>query len=128
LLIFLGIFRLGSWIKLIPHSLITGFTSGIALIIFSSQVRDFFGLNMGTPPAALIQKWGAYFAAMPSLHLPTFFLGLGTFTLILSIRKFIPKIPWGIAVIVLATSVSYFLGLNVETIQSKFGQIPNKLP
>lgn len=128
LLILLGVFRLGSWIKYIPHPLITGFTSGIALIIFSSQVKDFFGLNMGAPPAGFIEKWGAYFAAIHSIHLPTLFLGLGTFAVILSIRKFIPKIPWGIGAIVFATSLFYFFNLDVETIQSKFGQIPNQLP
>lgn len=128
LLILLGVFRLGSWIKHIPHPLIIGFTSGIALIIFSSQVKDFLGLAMEAPPADFIQKWGAYFSAMHSVHLPTILLGLGTFALILSLRKFLPKIPWGIAAIVLATSISYFLGLDIETIQSKFGQIPHKLP
>jgi SulP family sulfate permease len=128
LLILLGIFRLGSWIKYIPHPLITGFTSGIALIIFSSQVKDFFGLNMGVPPADFIQKWGAYFGAMSSLHLPTALLGLGTLILILSIRKFMPRFPWGIGAIIFATSLAYFLGLDVETIQSKFGKIPSQLP
>ena len=128
LLILLGIFRLGSWIKYIPHPLVTGFTTGIALIILSSQIKDFFGLNMGAVPADFIEKWQAYFGAFHTMHLPTFFLSLGTFVLILCIRKFIPKLPWGIGAIVLATLVSYFLHLDVETIQSRFGQIPNFLP
>ncbi|MBX7065821.1 MAG: sulfate permease [Parachlamydiales bacterium] len=128
ILVLLGIFRLGSWIKYIPHPLVTGFTSGIALIIFSSQIKDFFGLNMGVPPAPFIEKWAAYFSVMSSIHLPTFLLGLGTFGIILLIRRYIPKIPWGIGAIVIATLISYFFNLDVETIQSKFGQIPNQLP
>lgn len=128
LLIFLGLLRLGSWIKYVPHPLVTGFTTGIAVIIFSSQIKDFFGLNMGIPPADFFGKWKAYIEAMPSIHLPTCYLGLGTFCVILAVRKWIPKVPWGIAAIVLATLISYFFDLPVETIQSKFGQIPRQLP
>lgn len=127
-LILLGIFRLGSYIKYVPHPLITGFTTGIAVIIFSSQIKDFLGLNMGVPPADFIDKWVAYGESFSSLHFPTFFLGGGTLLLILSIRKFIPKLPWGIGAIVMATLVAYFFDLPVETIQSKFGQIPSQLP
>lgn len=128
ILILLGLFRLGSWIKYIPHPLVTGFTSGIALIIFSSQIKDFFGLNMDALPAPFIEKWISYFTAIHSVHLPTFLLGLGTLTIILLIRRFAPKIPWGIGAIVLSTLAVYFFKLDVETIQSKFGQIPNQLP
>lgn len=128
ILIILGIFRLGSWIKYIPHPLVTGFTTGIALIIFSSQIKDFLGLNIESLPANFIAKWGAYFHSFHTMDLPTFALGLGTFILILCIRKFIPKLPWGIGAIVIATAVSYFFHLDVETIQSKYGQIPHALP
>lgn len=128
LLVLLGVFRLGSWIKYIPHPLVTGFTTGIAIIIFSSQIKDFFGLNMGTPPANFIEKWAAYFSVFSSIHLPTFSLGAATFAIILLIRKFIPKIPWGIAAIVMATLAAYFFNLPVETIASKFGEIPRELP
>lgn len=127
-LVLLGIFRLGSWIKYVPHPLVTGFTTGIAVIIFSSQIKDFFGLNMGAPPADFVDKWIAYGKAFSSLHLPTCLLGIGTLAVILAVRKFIPKVPWGIAAIVIATLVSYFFDLPVETIQSKFGQIPRQLP
>lgn len=127
-LVLLGVFKLGSWIKYVPHPLVTGFTTGIAVIIFSSQIKDFFGLNMGAPPANFIDKWIAYGKAFSSFHLPTLLLGAGTLIIILLVRKFIPKIPWGIIAIVIATLVSYFLDLPVETIQSKFGQIPRQLP
>jgi sulfate permease, SulP family len=106
ILILLGLFRIGSWIKYVPHPLVTGFTTGIAVIIFSSQIKDFFGLNIGTPPANFASKWIAYAEVAPSLHLPTFFLGAGTLALILAIRKFIPYIPWGISAIVAATAIA----------------------
>ncbi|MES2272565.1 MAG: SulP family inorganic anion transporter, partial [Chlamydiota bacterium] len=127
-LVLLGVFRLGSWIKYVPHPLITGFTTGIAVIIFSSQIKDFFGLQMGAPPADFSAKWIAYFHAFPSFDLATLSLSAGTLGVILLVRRFIPVIPWGIAAIVLATLCSYFFDLPVETIQSKFGGIPNKLP
>ncbi|MES2122757.1 MAG: sulfate permease [Chlamydiota bacterium] len=128
LLVLFGLFRLGSWIKYVPHPLVMGFTTGIALIIFSTQIKDLFGLDMGTPPADFVAKWRAYALALPSLHWPTATLGGGSLITILFIRKYMPKLPWGIAAIVLATLCVYFLQLPVETIHSKFGQIPSRLP
>ncbi len=128
LLVLFGLFRLGSWIKYVPHPLVTGFTTGIAVIIFSSQIKDFFGLNMGTPPASFVGKWAAYFAVSNSVHLPTFLLGAGTLALIITVRKCIPKVPWGIAAIVVATLCYTIFDMPVETIQSKFGKIPSQLP
>lgn len=128
ILVLFGLFKLGTWIKYVPHPLVTGFTTGIAVIIFSSQIKDFFGLNMGVPPADFIDKWAAYASVVGSIHMPTFLLGAATLATILLVRRFVPKLPWGIAAIVLATLISYFLHLPVETIQSKFGQIPNQLP
>jgi SulP family sulfate permease len=128
LLVLFGLFRLGSWIKYVPHPLITGFTTGIALLIFSSQIKDFLGLDMGTPPPHFTEKWIAYAKAFSSLHVPTVLLGLLTLAFILAIRRYMPRAPWGIAAIVLATFFCSIFELPVETIQSKFGQIPSTLP
>jgi sulfate permease, SulP family len=128
ILILLGIFRIGSWIKYVPAPLITGFTTGIAVIIFSTQVKDFFGLDMGTPPADFIEKWTAYFKAFPTFNPLTLSLAAGTFGMILLMRRFIPWLPWGITAIVLATAICIFFHLPVETIQSRFGEIPRSLP
>ena len=128
LLILMGILRLGSWIKYIPHPLITGFTTGIAVLIFSSQMKDFFGLTMGTPPASFAAKWSAYFAAFPTFDPSTLALGAGTLGLILCLRRFFSSVPWGIAAIVGATLCVFFFQLPVETIQSKFGDLPRSLP
>ena len=69
LLVIMGVARLGAVIKFIPHPLIVGFTTGIALIIFSSQVKDFLGLKMGSVPADFFQKWASYAANISSANL-----------------------------------------------------------
>ena len=128
IMILLGVCRLGSWIKYVPHPLITGFTTGIAVIIFSSQIKDFFGLRMGQVPADFIDKWHAYFQAMSTLHLPTIAMGVGTLLLILILRRYFPRIPWGIAAIVLSTLAYLIFDLPVQTIESRFGGLPSTLP
>lgn len=128
ILILLGIFRIGSWIKYIPNPLITGFTTGIAVLIFSTQIKDFFGLNMETPPADFIEKWMAYFKAFPTFDPLTVSFAAGTLGLILLIRRFAPWLPWGISAIVIATAICMLFHLPVETIRSRFGEIPRSLP
>lgn len=128
ILLLLGIFRIGSWIKYVPNPLVTGFTTGIAVIIFSTQIKDFFGLHIGTPPADFIEKWASYFRAFPTFDPSTLSLAAGTLGVILLIRRFTPWLPWGISAIVLATVVCMLFHLPVETIQSRFGEIPRNLP
>ena len=118
ILILLGIFRIGSWIKYVPHPLITGFTTGIAVIIFSTQIKDFFGLHMGAPPADFIEKWLSYFKAFPTFDPATIALSSGTLGVILLMRRFTPSIPWGIGAIVLATIACTVFQLPVETIHT----------
>lgn len=128
ILILLGIFRIGSWIKYVPYPLITGFTSGIAVIIFSTQIKDFFGLKMETLPADFTAQWLAYFDVFSTFDPITLFLAAGTLGGILLIRRLVPWFPWGISAIVLATTVCTLFHLPVETIQSRFGEIPRTLP
>ncbi len=128
LLIVMGLVRLGSVIKFIPHPLIVGFTSGIALIIFSSQVKDFFGLQMGAVPADFMQKWREYFLHFDTVNTWSVAIAGGTILVSASFPKITRKIPGSLVAIILATfSVQYF-HLNVETIGSKFGEIPSALP
>jgi sulfate permease, SulP family len=127
-LILLGFFRIGSFIKFVPHSLITGFTTGIAFLIFSTQIKDFLGLQMQSSPVSFIEKWTAYLHAFPTFDPITLALSLGTLALILLARKFIPSIPWAVMAIVFSTLVVTIFHLPVETILSRFGEIPNRLP
>jgi SulP family sulfate permease len=128
LLLVMGVCKIGSWIKYVPHPLVTGFTTGLAVMVFSSQIKDFFGLKMGSAPADFVNKWAAYFKAFPTFDPTTLLLGVGTFISILLIRKYAPKIQWGISAIILATLTCVLFDLPVETIQSKFGALPSALP
>src|ERR1700688_2478475 len=83
LLIIMGFARLGSVIKFIPHPLIIGFTSGIALIIFSSQVKDFFGLKMGAIPTDFVAKWKSYIQFSQTVNVYSLFIAVATVSIIL---------------------------------------------
>lgn len=128
ILLIAGFFRLGALIKYIPYPLIIGFTTGIAFIIFFSQIKDFFGLQISNLPADFIPKSIALYSAFSTWHPPTFALAFGTLALILLIRRFIPYLPWGITSIAIATSISWGFHLPVETIADRFGEIPHHLP
>lgn len=128
ILLIAGFFRLGALIKFIPYPLIIGFTTGIAFIIFFSQIKDFFGLQIANLPADFIPKSIALYSAFPTWHPPTFAIASGTLGLILLIRRFTPYLPWGITAIVVATAVTWGFHLPVETIADRFGEIPNSLP
>jgi len=128
MLIVMGFAQFGSMIKYMPYPLVTGFTSGIAVVIASLQIKDFLGLPITHMPGDFVEKWKAYFGSFHSLHWPTFGIGLMTLGLILAIRKFYPRWPsFLIAVAIPAALVSLFK-LPVDTIGSHFGALPNHLP
>ncbi|MCB1081335.1 MAG: sulfate permease [Chlamydiia bacterium] len=120
--------RLGSLIKYIPYPLVIGFTSGIAVLIFSSQIKDFLGLHIENLPVEFIPKWITIFSALPSWNPSTFGVALSTLLIILLIRRFFPVVPWGITAIVITGFFSWFLHLPVETIANRFGEIPREFP
>ncbi len=128
LLIIMGIARLGNVIKFIPHPLIVGFTSGIAVIIFSSQMKDFFGLKMGVVPADFINKWIAYGHNVSSANIYALAIGAATLAIIMLWPKVTHKVPGSLIAILVTTLVVYFFKLPVETIGSRFGAIPSTLP
>ncbi len=128
ILLIAAFFRLGNLIKYIPYPLIIGFTTGIAFVIFFSQIKDFFGLQIDKLPVDFFAKCIALFSAFPTWHPPTFAVALGTLVLIILIRKFFPVLPWGISSIVVATAIAWGFHLPVETIQDRFGEIPSTLP
>jgi len=128
MLIIMGFARLGSVIKFIPHPLIIGFTSGIALIIFSSQIKDFFGLQTGIIPADFLDKWEIYFQNIQSVNLYSILIAVLTVIIILLWPKLTRKIPGSLIAIIASTAAVQLLHLPVETIGSKFGSIPSSLP
>jgi sulfate permease, SulP family len=128
MLIIMGFARLGAVIKFIPHPLIIGFTSGIALIIFSSEIKDFFGLKMGAVPADFVDKWKSYFVNFHSANLYTLAIALAAVAIILLWPKVTHKIPGSLIAILITTAAVQVFHLPVESIGSRFGAIPSSLP
>lgn len=128
ILIIMGIARLGSIIKFIPYPLIVGFTSGIALIIFSSQMKDFFGLKMGEIPADFTSKWQSYVGNFQSVNVYAVLIAISTVVIIALWPRVTRKIPGSLIALLLTTAVVQLLHLPVETIGSRFGSIPSTFP
>ncbi|WP_373491330.1 SulP family inorganic anion transporter [Parasphingorhabdus sp.] len=128
ILIAAGAFRIGRLIKFIPHPVVTGFTAGIAVIIATSQVKDFLGLSLDNVPAEFLPKWQAYFGAMSSVHFATVLVGLGALAAIILFKKFAPRLPGFLIAIILASVVVALLKLPVETIGTRFPDMPAGLP
>ncbi len=127
LIIGLGLARLGNYLRFIPYPLIVGFTSGIAIIIFSSQIKDFFGMEMGEVPADFIEKWRAYFLNFERINWIAAGISVSTILITLHFSRISARIPGSIVAILLSTILVYFLELPVETIESRYGAIPNRL-
>jgi SulP family sulfate permease len=128
ILLVAGYTKMGQIIKFIPHPVVTGFTAGIAVIIASSQVKDFLGLRIETVPADFIPKWERYWKGLDTLSLPTLGVGLAALLIIIVLRRFAPKLPgYLIAVGICAALVGLF-HIPVETIGSRFPDIATGLP
>jgi len=128
ILLFLGLSGLGNAVKFIPRPIVIGFTNGIALLIASTQIKDFFGLKVGEVPSeflARLKTLGVYFH---TLDVTTVVLAAASLTVILLVPKFFPRIPGSIVALVLATVAVMAFGIPVATIGSKFGGIPAGLP
>lgn len=128
ILVSAGVTGLGQLIKYIPHPVITGFTAGIAVIIASSQVKDFFGLSITRVPADFLPKWQAYLAAAGSVTWATIGVGLAALVMIVGLRKLAPKVPGFLVAIVVTSTLVAVLRLPVETIGTRFPNIPAGLP
>lgn len=129
ILIAIGLLRLGTYIKYIPHPVLVGFTAGIAIIIFASQIRDLFGLTLpGKEPAALLPKLQALWEALATINPAAVALSALTIGVILGLRRWRPGWPGLLIAVALAAALVFLLKLPVETIGSRFGGIPNSLP
>jgi len=128
LLILMAFFRAGELIKFIPYPVIVGFTSGIALLILFSQLRDFFGLEVKTMPPDFIDKLTLYVTHLHETNPYAVIVALVSIGIILGMKKLYPKIPGPIVVVVLSGFAVWLLGIPVDTIESRFGAIPSMLP
>jgi SulP family sulfate permease len=128
ILMIMGFVRFGSIIKFVPHPLIVGFTSAIALIIFSSQIKDFFGLTLDKVPSEFIDKWSDYFGHITSLNPYSVFIAAATVFISFGFSKITTRLPGSLIAILLFTGLAAFLKWPVETIGSRFGAIPATLP
>lgn len=127
ILCLLGFSGLGSVIKFIPYPVIIGFTSGIAVIIFLSQIKDFFGLTMEALPAEFFAKCEALIYHFHTIDIPSMLLAITTVVVVIVFQKLSKKIPGSFVAILVTTVAVQWFHLPVETIGSRFGAIPNQI-
>lgn len=133
ILVLLGLFRLGTVIKFIPYPIVVGFTAGIALTIFSTQVNDFLGLGLRDIPGQFIPKWGLYLKSLANIDICTLGTALVSLFIIVLTPKVSKRLPGALIAIILVTAAAYFLSsafgwYSVETIGDRFGTMATDIP
>lgn len=134
LLFAMGALRLGNMIRFIPLSVVIGFTNGIAVVIFISQIKDFLGLKTASLPGEFFAKMAALWGALPTIDLPTVGVAVASLAVLLGWNRMATKIAWmrrlpgPLAVLIIMTAVNALVAFPVDTIGSRFGGIPRDLP
>jgi len=128
LLVLLGITGMGTAVKYFPRPVVVGFTNGIAILIASTQVRDFLGLRMDQVPSDFFHRMAALGRALPTINWPAAILAITSLAVMILCLKFAKRIPGAIVVCFGATALVAFAQLPVETIGTRFGGIPSGLP
>ncbi len=129
MLIVLGLARMGSYIRFIPYPVTLGFTAGIGVIIFASQLKELFGIRLsGAEPGPVLEKLRVLWAAREGVSWAALGVALGTIALIEALKRFAPKLPSLLLGVVAATVICALSGLPVETISARFGDLPRMLP
>ncbi|HEX4054767.1 MAG TPA: sulfate permease [Tepidisphaeraceae bacterium] len=146
ILIFMGLSRLGSLIKFIPYPVTTGFTSGIAVIIFTSQIRDLLGLSINyinaqgqlvhVPPSKFLPCWHVLLQSAHTINWLATGFGIGSLLLLALLRRFVPRVPGAIVVVIISVGLVSMFHLaatpqthsGIETLGTRFGAISNRLP
>ncbi|HMO08636.1 MAG TPA: SulP family inorganic anion transporter [Paracoccaceae bacterium] len=123
-----GTLRLGTFIKFIPFPVTVGFTAGIAVIIFASQIRELLGLTLAAEPGPLLEKLPALAEALPTFTPMAAAVSVSTIAVILAVKALRPHWPGMLIAVTAATAAAALLNLPVETIGSRFGAIPSSLP
>jgi len=127
ILILFGIFKFGNLLKYFPHPLIVGFTSGIAFVIFSTQIKDALGLDIEKLPADFFEKWNIYFHSLSSINYYALIITLTTIFLTLNFKKINSKIPGSFVALILLTIIVQVFNVPVTTIESFFGTISGNI-
>lgn len=134
ILIVMGLFRLGTVIKFIPYPIVVGFTAGIALTIFSTQINDFLGLGLRDIPGQFIPKWGMFLSNLDRIDLPTLGVAVAALLIIIVMPRISKKLPGALIAIIIVTAAAYLLQqftggqFSVETIGDRFGDMATDLP
>ena len=133
ILVAMGVFRLGTIIKFIPYPIVVGFTAGIALTIFSTQINDFLGLGLKDVPSEFIPKWQLYLSSLDQIDWTTAIVGLVSLAIVIGAPRISKKLPGALISIVLVTAgcflVSMFVpGFSIETIGERFGNMSTDIP
>lgn len=128
ILLVAGYFRAGRLIAYIPEAVVNGFTIGIAVIIATSQIKDFLGLSIDALPADFLEKVPVLWQARDTLNLPALAVAVLALVAIVALRRAAPRFPGLIVAVALASGLVAFLDLPVDTIQSRFGDLPSGLP
>ncbi len=126
-LMLMGLLKFGAFIKFIPYPVTTGFTSGIAVVLFSTQINDFFGMGLTNLPSDFFAKWSVYLHNFCHTSWPTLAIGLLTLAIIIFWPKKWRAFPGSLAALIITTLLVKFAGLNVATITSTFGQVDGTL-
>ena len=132
MLILMGVFKLGNIIKFVPYPVIIGFTAGIAVTIFSTQIKDLFGLDIDNLPANFVDKWIVYFKNISEINLVTLLLGVLSILIIVLVPKISKKIPGSLVAIVVMTVAVWLLNSSgtfghIKTIGDIY-QLPSGIP
>lgn len=128
MLVVMGLTGLGSAVHFIPRPVIVGFTNGIAVLIASTQIKDFFGLQIDTVPGDFVARINSLVTRFHTISPTTTLLAAGALTVVILCTRYVKKAPGSIAALLLGTGVVVALGLPVETIGTRFGGIPGGLP
>ena len=128
MLIAAGFSGMGLLLRFIPYPLTVGFTSGIALIIFSSQIKDLLGLEIDKLPADFINKWESIFSNLLTVNIAAVLISLLALVIIFVTPRFTRRLPGSIIAILVCSLIVHFFKLDVETITSRFNGVPSSLP
>jgi sulfate permease, SulP family len=128
ILVIAGVLRAGNLVEYVPEPVVNGFTIGIGIIIATSQAKDLFGLTLVAVPAEFVAKLAALWGARGSFNVAALAVGLATMVLIVVLRRTLPRFPGLIVAVGVTSACVAWLGLPVDTLFSRFGPLPDRLP